>query len=196
MALRLGTENKRQVYLLGGLLVVLAIALLYNLKGIFSGSAPPRAPQPQAAQHVAAKHAGMAAQKFTNAGLDPTLHFAKLELTEGVVYAGSGRNIFASTATIEPAKIEKPIKTARLLPAAPAVIEPPRPPSIDLKYFGYAQAKDKSIRAFFVRGEDIFSARIGEIVSRRYKVVAVSPTSAQVTDLNYDNTQTLPLQAR
>jgi hypothetical protein len=210
MALPLGIENKRQVYILVALMGVIVCVGGYELKGSFSSAPTPARPvaaarsitQPALEQgRTAAANSSASgsqeAQKLSNAGIDPTLHLDKLALSEDVEYLGTGRNIFSAES--EPAHIEAPAASARpgqhIANAAPMVPEKPRPPAIDLKYFGYTQAKDKSLQAFFVHGDDIFVARAGEIVDHRYKVNSIMPGSVQVTDLGYNNTQTLPLQA-
>jgi hypothetical protein len=202
MAMASGTENKRQV-----VLVIVLFAFIFAFGGwqiyhsFFNAPTPtPRpVPVPVASLHSTApgtpsSASGQDAQKLTNPNLDPTIQFDKLEQSEQVAYSGTGRNIFSAESV--PVVIEHPLAGARNLPPAPIVPQgPPRPPVIDLKYFGYTLAKDKTFQAFFVHGEDIFMARTGEIVDHRYKVGAIMPGSVQVTDLSYNNTQTLPVTA-
>jgi hypothetical protein len=203
MAIPLGTENKRQV-----ILVIVLFAFIFAYGGWllyqkFSGPSTPvnHAPAQTQAKNIPAAENGPQAEgteapKLSNADIDPSLHFDKLAQSEDVEYAGTGRNIFSAESA--PAPIPVPLKSARNGPApnAPALAPgPPKPPDIDLKYFGYSEDKDKVLKAFFVHGDDIFMAKTGEIVDHRYKVGAIRPLSADLTDLSYNNTQTLTLSA-
>jgi hypothetical protein len=195
MAMRVGAENKKQLYIVIALFAVIAIVGGYEL---FSGpSTPHHAAPPARTAATAPGAAGPEAEKLSNANIDPTLHFDKLAQSEDVEYAGTGRNIFSAESA--PPAIPTPLKTARntgpavTVPTGPP--PPPKPPTIDLKYFGYEQTPDKSLKAFFLHGDDIFMARPGEVVDHRYKVNAIRPMSVDVTDLAYNNTQTLTLSA-
>jgi hypothetical protein len=211
MAIPLGTENKRQVYIVVALFAVILIVGGYELFGTFGGSSTTTAPPPATALSTAAQQTANArpatparpastaqsteaaeAEKLNNNGLDPTVHFEKLEQSEQVEYAGTGRNIFSADSAPQ---IDIPVSDGRVADVytPPSPPEAPKPPLIDLKYFGYAQSRDKSIKAFFTHGEDVFMARTGEIVDHRYKVGTIKAGSVQITDLSYNNTQTLPL---
>ncbi|HMG85487.1 MAG TPA: hypothetical protein VK574_07070 [Terracidiphilus sp.] len=200
MAIALGTENKRQVYIVIALAAIIVFAGGYELYNSFG---TPSTPAPTAPARTAAtargtnqraNAAGPQAQHVASNNIDPTLHFDKLAQSEDVVYAGTGRNIFSAESA--PVVIPKPLIGAR--PGSQAIVtvpEVPHPPAIDLKYFGYTQTRDKTMQAFLVRGDDIFLAHSGDVVDHRYKVVSIMPASIQITDLGYNNTQTLPLNA-
>jgi hypothetical protein len=200
-----GLENKRNVAILAVLGVVMIGAVAYFVKTMFVGSAaPPAAAQQQAEEtspgtgsgsENAAPQAGEnghAAQKLPPLEkLDPTLHPEVMAGAEALEYSGAGRNIFSMTST--PVAIPKPIGPVRTVAAAPLPPPgPPPPPPIDLKFFGY-EANNGARRAFLLHGDDVFIATEGDVVDHHYKVVKISPLSIQVTDLLYNNTQTLPL---
>jgi hypothetical protein len=205
MALQIGAENKKQVYILAVLFVIIVGVGGYEFFSSSSGpsTAPPPVAAPSSARPAAAHGApnqaaptGQEAKKLSNEGIDPALHFDKLAQSEDVEYEGNGRNIFSATSA--PIAIPKPIVAARppggaTVVTAPPVPVVPKPPAIDLKYFGYSESPDKLRQAFFVHGDDIFMAATGQIVDHRYKVGAIKPGSVEVTDMAYNNTQTLNL---
>ena len=201
MALELGTQNKRQVYLVIALFALIVVIGGWEAYENFSGpSTPPRPASAQAQRRNGTASAGQGgdneAENLSLAAIDPTLHFGELAQSEDVEYAGTGRNIFSAESA--PVNIPAPVRSARAdgpSVTVPRAAGPPQPPAIDLKYFGYTEEKDKPIEAFFVHGEDIFMAKDGQIVDHRYKVADIKPGSVQVTDLGYNNTQTLARSA-
>jgi hypothetical protein len=206
MAIKVGTENKRNVVIA---IVLFCILAYLGISQLMSGpptpvpaSAPSRpatlhqTPEAPAIRTATGTAKGPAAHKLGPSGLDPALHLERLALSESIEYAGSGRNIFSANSA--PVQIEAALAPARPKgPVVPVYTPPPipQPPAIDLHYFGYSASKDGKREAFLLHGEDIFEAAAGEIVNHRYKVVAVDAHSVQVTDLSYNNTQTLPLMA-
>lgn len=146
-----------------------------------------------AATGVAAKNVGT-----TSAQLDPTLKMGPMLVTESLVYSGSGRNIFSASSV--PVDIPKPIAPVRpkgpVVPVYTPPVGPPPPPPIDLKFFGTATSANGQRRAFLLKGEDVFLASEGDIVSRRYRVVTIAANSIVVVDLTNNNKQMLPLLGR
>ena len=207
MAIKVGAENKRNVIIAGALFCVVAYLVITQIFGGSSTPSPAPAARPAPVAQTGsqattlrgstapnARSAGQA-RLLPSTGLDPALHLEKLALSESIEYAGSGRNIFSGESA--PVVIEQAIAKARPSAAAIAAANlpppPPQPPAIDLRYFGYTANRDGKREAFLLRGDDIFEAAAGEIVNHRYKVVAVDAKSVQITDLSYNNTQTLPL---
>ncbi len=189
MAIALGMENKRQVYLVGSLFaVVIAIAAWE----IFGGSSTPaRLPAPS--NSAGSQHASGPARRSGVAGLEPKLQVGRLARSEQVEYATTGRNIFSGESA--PVKIEVPVASPRPndTAASTAPPEPPKPPEIDLKYLGYVQGGDKSYDALLIHGDDSFIARNGEIIFHRYKVGIIQPSGVPVTDLKFNTTKTIIL---
>jgi hypothetical protein len=142
---------------------------------------------------------GVAAVKMasTSSSLDPTLDETAMLRTESLVYAGTGRNIFSAT-YVPPVVIPKNAPPARPVAAAqPAVYVPqgpPPPPPINLKFFGTEMRANGQRQAFLLQGEDVYLAAQGDIVARRYKIVAIGENHIEVEDLVNGNKQSLPLQ--
>jgi hypothetical protein len=203
MALKVGTEDKKKVYMAAGLGAVMLILLLRFLWQNFGPStAPTPAASPAVTEvrpaasettqdatpglaHQAAKVGGLAA-------LDPTLHPEIMRQAESLEYTGRGRNIF-SQFSVAP-EIPKPVAPIRQAHVDTGPPPPPPPPPINLGFYGYAAEKTGQKQVFLLHGDDIFIASEGDVVDRRYRVVKINSASVQVEDIPYHNTQTLPLR--
>lgn len=196
-----GLEDKKKVAIAGALgVVVLALAIhtLFGGPGTPTPapmSAPPAAASlPQAPQENAQSSGTSQASPQS---LDPTLHPEWMAATENYLYTGSGRNIFsmnsapamgaAGATGIERVKapLRPPMQTAQAGPGGP--------PAINLRFFGYSRRSNGIRHAFLLEGDNIFVAAEGDIVGHRYKIVRIAPSSIEVEDLPYHDTQTLPL---
>jgi len=205
MAMKIGTEDKKKVYLASGLGAVMLILLLRFLWQTFGPSPSPSpapaapkvvtAPRPVTAPGetaVAPAYAHPAAKVGGLAALDPTLHPELMRQAESLEYTGHGRNIFSQFSA--PAAIPTPVASVRQVKVDTGPPPPPPPPAINLGFYGYAAEKTGQKQVFLLHGDDIFIASEGDVVDRRYRVVKINAASVQVEDIPYHNTQTLPLR--
>jgi hypothetical protein len=209
MALRVGAESKPKLYAAIGLGAIVLIIAIFQIPKFFGGSTPaPVAPPPapiastptasapsdvtgSAAATGATAYPHEAIQLPSASALDPTLHPELMAQAEDTTYSGNGRNIFSPNSVAPtPVAIEKP-KDFRPAPVVPQ--GPPPPPTIDLKFYGYSSKDGGNRQIFLLHGDDIFLAHQGDVVDRRYRVVAIRPFSVEIEDIPYHNTQSLPL---
>jgi hypothetical protein len=190
---KLGTENKTKTAIAAGLVIVAAFAL-YNW--VFTSQDAETATAAATASALATtppKPGKPAARKGANVvlaqSLDPTLRLDVLKSSEDVTYKGSGRDIFQSQP--EPVAIPKEVKPVIATGPPP----PPPPPPIPLKFYGFSGSKSGPKQVFLSKGEDIFIAREGQVIDRRYKILKIGPNSVEVEDVLNNNRQTLPLTA-
>jgi hypothetical protein len=201
------TADQQKKGLAIGLFVLVAGGILYYQLSDDTPAPRLAAPVPAAQAPVmqspaAKKPSGASAAKnlgSTSAQLDPTLQMGPMLAAERVSYNGNGRNIFSANSV--PVAIPKPVASARpkAMAAAPVIsapLGPPLPPPIDLKFFGTARASDGRLQAFLLHGQDVFLAKDGDMVQRRYQIITVAASSVVVEDKANSNRQTLPLIAR
>ena len=193
--MKLGTENKAKTIIAAVLLILAAVLVVRAFRGDDNSAPAASVPRPLSTGATSQAHGNTqttrrAAHPMLAQTLDPTLRFDWLKSSEEVTYKGTGRDIFRSQP--EEAAIQKPLPPDK---QPNAVQAPPPPPPIDLKFYGFASRKDGYKRIFLSKGEDIFVAKEGDIVDRRYKIVHIGQNSVDVEDVLTNNRQTLPLLA-
>lgn len=199
--MKVGAENRTKVILAIALGVVLLIVIATQMGGWFGGAsssaaAPPVARGTSATEDLPARRTGgrartAATKKDTAArSMDPSLRLDLLKASEDTKYEGTGRNIFR--VFVEPPHIVKnPVLDQPPVAQGPAL--PPPPPPINLTFYGFATPTGGTKRIFLAQGEDVFIAKEGDIVDRRYKVVRISQNAVEILDVLSNNRQSIPL---
>jgi hypothetical protein len=180
-----GSKAKQWIAIVLGVVAIFTVTRSVLPSG---GSAPEAAP---VATSAAKGVAGTGEES-----LDPRLHLDLLANSEAVKYEGEGKNIFRATdeVAIPPVKISPLLaKQQAAAKAAPKVYIPPPPPPIDLKFFGFSNRAGEKPKAFLSQGDNVWIAREGDVVNRRYKIVHISPSAVDVEDLLNSNQQTIRL---
>jgi hypothetical protein len=199
-----GAENRNKVIAAVSLVVIAIVLMATRFSGFLgsgssSASIPPPAAVGDRASELPAAPAPRAAsgrnrstpkKQSAAQSLDPTLRTDLLKVSEDTKYEGTGRNIFKVFVDI-PKPIVNVATETPTQPTGPAL--PPPPPPIDLKFYGYATPAGGTKRIFLAQGEDVFIAREGDIVDRRYKVVRISGTAVEILDVLSNNRQSIPL---
>jgi len=190
--MKLGTENKTKTAVAAGLLLVAGYAI-YNWMSSGSETTPTPPATATSSSSATAKTSSRPGARKTGPvvlaqSLDPTVRIDLLKSSEDVTYKGAGRDIFQNQP--EPPPIPKTIKPVIATPQAP-----PPPPPIPLKFYGFSGNKSGPKQVFLSKGDDIFIAKEGQIVDRRYKILKIGPNSVEVEDVLTNNRQTLPLTA-
>src|SRR5947209_16543296 len=132
--MKIGAENKKQLYAMLGLMAIAAFFLLRMFLSSGAASKTVSASIP----NTAPAEAGPQGRGRTKAAppLDPTLRTDLLKNSEAAEYKGTGRNIFEAQATPAPIVKEKPAVVVQQQPVRPP--PPPPPPPIPLKFYGFA----------------------------------------------------------
>lgn len=203
--MKLGTENRRNLVIM----LVLLVVAVFSVWHWISSSAPSSAasanapantpaavttPRNPATNRAFSKKRGPARpQPTVTPSLDPTLRFDLLRSSEKREYTGGRRNIFEA----EQIEIPKPLPpTPKPQPnPGPSAQQPPPPPPINLKFYGFASKAGETKQIFLLSGDDVFLAREGEIVNRRYRVIRITNNAVEIEDVLNNNRQTIPLTA-
>lgn len=192
--MKIGAENKNQLRIMIVLLAILLLVGIYNFVDFGTSSAAAPATSTQGAQ--SAKKTGGTAPIVDNT-LDPRLHVPELAASQNVKYEAGGRNIFKMEEVKIPAMQGSARQMAEMGPPPPPTPTPtPTPPPIPLKFYGFASKPTEPKRIFLDDEGEIFVARQGDIVERKYKVVQINNTSVVIEDVLYNNRQTIQLTAK
>ncbi len=174
-------SKRTQLYLLGALTVLLALSLFYTFR---------QAPQ------VVAVFANQSPFKPIDVQ-DPTLRVFSIQKLQEADYTGTNRNIFQYGAAPRQQQqvvpdVAKPDGDA---PAPADAKQGPPALTVPFKFYGtVANTASGRLRAFFTNGEDIWIAEEGGMIDRRFRLVKIGNSTAEVEEVSSGRKTTLPLE--
>ena len=176
------------------MIALLAIALLvgiYNFADFGSSSAA----STPATSSTAAQPKKTGTVQVADSTLDPRLRLDILAASQSKKYEAGGRNIFRMEEAPIP-KVEGVVRKPMGPDPLPTPTPPPPPPPIPLKFYGFASKTNEPKKVFLADESEVFIAKQGEIVERRYKVIQINNTNVLIEDALNSNRQTIQLTAR
>ena len=189
--MKIGAENKKQVQWMIALLAIALLVGIYNFRDYFGSSSAASTPAPSGTA-AASKKTG--AVQVADSTLDPRFRWDILAASQRIKYE-AGRNIFR----MEEKPIDKtvaPVRPPAGPPAPPTPTPVPPPPAIPLKFYGFASKSNEPKRIFLDDEGEVFIARQGDIVERRYKVIQINSGNVVIEDALNSNRQTIQLTAK
>jgi diadenosine tetraphosphatase ApaH/serine/threonine PP2A family protein phosphatase len=182
MIVKTGMADRRKVGLACGLI---AIAVALTIRWVDSGFVQKGEMN---GNGVLRPSAGSSRAPVSKTWVDPMLNIGALRASEAARYEGSGRDIFHVALDLPPHR-----KTEKWDPEKNVTRHEETVTPFPLTFFGFSRRGDaRSI--FLLAGDDVFIAREGDVVDRRYKIVRVTPKSVEVEDLMKQETQKLWLK--
>ena len=193
--MNIGGENKKQVRWMIALLAIALLVGIYNFVDFGTSSANSPSPASTSAGNQQKKPS--LTETADNGTLDPRLRLDILAASQNKKYEAGGRNIFR----MEAPPVDKTVTDVRTRPPfgpdpPPTPTPPPPPPPIPLKFYGFASKPTEPKKIFLFDEGEVFVARQGDIVERKYKVIQINNTSVIIEDVLTNNKQTIALTAK
>ncbi len=198
--MKIGADNKKEVRWMIALLAILLLVGIYNFVDFGTSSAAAPAPAPATSTQTATQtpqKPAAGAQQVPDSTLDPRLRLDILAASQSKKYEAGGRNIFRME-EIKITAVQGSVRqNAEMGPPAPPTPTPtPPPPPIPLKFYGFASKGNEPKRIFLADEGEVFVARQGDIVERKYKVIQINNTSVVIEDMLNSNRQTIQVTAK
>jgi hypothetical protein len=190
---KIGAENKKQVRWMIALLAIALLVGIYNFVDFGTSSAA----APASSNTAASQPKKSGGPQVADSTLDPRLRLDILAASQNKKYEVGGRNIFR----MEAPPVDKTIADVRTRPPfgpdpSPTPTPTPPPPPIPLKFYGFASKPNEPKKIFLDNEGEVYVAKQGDIVERKYKVIQINNTSVIMEDVLNNNRQTIQLTAR